>query len=74
MIVAGSGVMPARICTPGAVMSGLLTPSVWPGPPRELKAAMTSPWLPVAWPCVKVAVTPLCDCQERPAGPGRTAR
>src|SRR4029079_16797980 len=37
------GVWPARICTPGAVMSGLLTPSDWPGPPRELNEAITSP-------------------------------
>ena len=42
-----SGVLPARICTPGAVMSGLPTPSSWSGPPRELKAAIRSrlaPW------------------------------
>ena len=55
----GMGVCPARICTPGAVMSGLLTPRVWPGPPRELKAAITSGWTRVASPWVKVPITPV---------------
>ena len=37
----GVGVLPARICTPGAVMSGLMNE---PAGPREENAAMTSPW------------------------------
>ena len=36
-----TGVLPARICTPGAVMSGLRN---WPPGPRDENAAMTSPW------------------------------
>ena len=51
------GDAPARIWTPGAVMSGLLTPSDWAGPPRELNDAMTSPcWLPLT-PSLRVAMT-----------------
>ena len=37
----GVGVLPARICTPGAVMSGLMN---CPAGPREENEAMTSPW------------------------------
>ena len=37
----GVGEAPARICTPGAVMSGLMK---WPPGPRDEKAAITSPW------------------------------
>ena len=41
--VPASGVLPARICTPGAVMSGLLDAEQLGGPPRELKGAIRSP-------------------------------
>ena len=54
---AESGVWPARIWTPGAVTSGLLTPSAEPGPPRELKDAMTSPRSRTGSPAVSVALT-----------------
>ena len=54
-----SGDAPARIWTPGAVMSGLLTPSRWPAPPRELNEAITSlGWVPDT-PAVMVASTPV---------------
>ena len=51
----GVGVWPARICTPGAVMSGLMN---WPPGPREEKLAITSP-VPMAFsPWVNFAVMP----------------
>ena len=53
------GEAPARIWTPGAVMSGLLTPSVWPGPPRELNEAMTSACCDPLTPALIVAMTPV---------------
>ena len=40
-------------------MSGLLTPSVWPGPPRELNDAMTSPFCAALTPAVMVAISPV---------------
>ncbi len=52
----GVGVLPARICTPGAVMSGFRKPS--PPGPREENAAMTSPWPTAFCPVVNVAVEP----------------
>ena len=51
------GLLPARIETPGAVMSGLLTPRLCPAPPRELNDAMTSPCPVPLMPWVIVAMT-----------------
>ena len=62
--VAGVGVCPARICTPGAVTSGLLMPRVCNGPPRELNDAITSPCAGAAAPCEKVAVTAGCAIRK----------
>ena len=58
------GEAPASTCTPGAVMSGLLTPRVCAGPPRELNEAMTSPcWVPVT-PVVIVAISPVLAARK----------
>ena len=57
----GVGVMPARIWTPGAVMSGLMTR---PAGPRDEKAAMTSPWPSCETPAVNVAVAPVWRVHE----------
>src|SRR5438034_3875382 len=50
------GVMPARICTPGAVTSGLMKS---PTGPRDENAAITSPRTRVAVPLAQVAFTPV---------------
>ena len=55
MTLSGTGVWPARICTPGAVTSGLMNS---PPGPRDENAAITSPWPSVATPPVKLAVAP----------------
>ena len=55
------GEAPARIWTPGAVMSGLLTPSGCCGPPRELNDAITSPCAEAVTPAVIVALTLVCE-------------
>ena len=49
------GVLAARICTPGAVISGLMTR---PAGPRDENAAMTSPWPLCLVPAVNDAVAP----------------
>src|SRR3954451_20601950 len=67
----GVGVLPARICTPGAVMSGLRKSPIGP---RELNDAMTSPLSLVAWPSAHVAVTSGCDWMNETIGSSGPAR
>ena len=75
-IVAGRrGVAGQDLHDPGAVTSGLLTPSSWAGPPRELKNAIRSPWRGPAIPAVKLAVTPVCAPRKvKRAAPSVLAR
>ncbi len=58
----GVGVLPARMLTPGAVTSGLITSAEAGRPtgPREEKSAMTDPWTSTvtAWVIAAVASSP----------------
>jgi hypothetical protein len=66
-----AGVWPARICTPGAVMSGFTNSPIGP---RELKPAITSPCAAADAPADHVAVTSACAARNASSssfGPSR---
>src|SRR3989304_8537511 len=68
----GVGVLAARICTPGAVASGLIQP---PAGPRDENAAIMSPAAVVFVLSVNVAVAVGCAARNArtvvPSGPSR---
>ena len=68
---AGSGVMPARICTPGAVTSGLIQLGSVANGPREEKSAMMLPVIDssrnVVGDSVALTVTAFADLGEQRA-------
>ena len=61
VLASGVGVWPARICTPGAVMSGLMNR---PPGPRDEKAAITSPSPSRFSPAVNEPVTFVRPCMN----------